>query len=71
MAPKTTCIHYWDIEAAEGPSSLGTCRYCSKTKRFSNSVVQKALFTHIDVPRDQAEDGDYKRVDISIGWRSR
>lgn len=31
------CPHFWDIEAANGPSSLGTCRHCGKTREFFNA----------------------------------
>ena len=31
------CRHYWLIEAANGPRSLGTCNYCGKERYFFNS----------------------------------
>ena len=32
------CQHYWLIEAANGPSSMGTCRYCGQQREFYNSI---------------------------------
>ncbi len=34
---KPTCHHFWVIEVANGPSSLGTCKYCGETKEFLNA----------------------------------
>jgi hypothetical protein len=34
---KKTCHHYWEIEVANGPSSLGTCKYCGETREFLNA----------------------------------
>ncbi len=31
------CHHYWVIEVANGPSSLGTCKFCGETKEFLNA----------------------------------
>jgi hypothetical protein len=33
----TQCHHFWDIEVANGPSSMGTCRYCGETREFLNA----------------------------------
>lgn len=33
-----SCHHYWLIEAANGPSSMGTCRYCGRQREFFNSI---------------------------------
>ncbi len=30
------CGHYWEINAAEGPVSLGICRYCGEKREFHN-----------------------------------
>ena len=30
------CVHHWDIDPAEGPTSEGVCRKCGATKEFSN-----------------------------------
>ncbi|MFA5309548.1 MAG: hypothetical protein WC370_08725 [Dehalococcoidales bacterium] len=34
---KASCHHFWDIEVANGPSSIGTCRYCGEKKEFFNA----------------------------------
>jgi hypothetical protein len=31
------CNHFWVIEVANGPSSIGTCRNCGETKEFFNA----------------------------------
>ncbi len=33
-----SCCHYWEIEPAEGPVSLGVCRLCHESKEFKNSI---------------------------------
>ena len=35
---QTTCEHYWIIDAANGPTSIGTCRKCGEQREFSNSI---------------------------------
>ena len=34
--PAETCGHFWVIEAANGPTSLGKCKYCGEKKEFYN-----------------------------------
>jgi len=36
-AVATACRHYWYIEAADGPTSIGICRICGEKKEFHNS----------------------------------
>ena len=36
-AVATTCRHYWNIEAADGPTSRGVCKVCGEEKEFLNS----------------------------------
>ena len=31
------CVHYWIIDAANGSTSFGRCRYCGLVKAFSNN----------------------------------
>ena len=31
------CHHFWVIDVANGPSSLGTCKYCGEKKEFLNA----------------------------------
>ena len=30
------CVHYWIIQAPEGPTSIGRCKYCGLEREFSN-----------------------------------
>ena len=32
------CQHHWLIQAADGPTSPGVCRFCGETKDFKNYV---------------------------------
>jgi hypothetical protein len=32
------CRHHWEIQAATGPISFGTCRLCGRVKEFKNYV---------------------------------
>ena len=32
------CTHLWDIEDANGPTSLGRCIHCGAEKRFNNYI---------------------------------
>ena len=32
------CKHHWIIDAAEGRTSFGRCKYCGLVKVFSNSI---------------------------------
>jgi hypothetical protein len=34
---KAPCHHFWEIEVANGPQSIGTCKYCGETKEFLNA----------------------------------
>ena len=31
------CHHFWVIDVANGPKSLGTCKYCGEQKEFLNA----------------------------------
>jgi ribosomal protein L37AE/L43A len=31
------CHHFWNIEVANGPTSIGTCKHCGETKEFLNA----------------------------------
>ena len=33
---KAVCEHHWEIEGAQGPVSLGVCRYCGEKREFHN-----------------------------------
>lgn len=34
---KEQCHHYWVIEVANGPRSVGVCKYCGEKKEFLNA----------------------------------
>ncbi|MBN1692407.1 MAG: hypothetical protein JW845_02510 [Dehalococcoidales bacterium] len=34
---KLDCGHYWIIEVANGPRSVGKCKYCGETREFFNA----------------------------------
>lgn len=34
---KEQCHHFWVIEIANGPSSVGICKHCGERKEFLNS----------------------------------
>jgi hypothetical protein len=36
-AAKAPCHHFWEIEVANGPKSVGTCKYCGETREFLNA----------------------------------
>lgn len=39
MTPTTTiCRHWWRIEAANGPVSLGKCELCGEERLFKNAL---------------------------------
>lgn len=38
MLLQQTCRHYWLIEPANSPVSLGKCRVCLETREFKNSI---------------------------------
>jgi len=37
---RETCRHHWIIQTAEGPVSLGVCRFCHEAKEFQNSLEE-------------------------------
>ena len=35
---EAVCCHYWMIQPADGPVSLGVCQFCFETREFKNSI---------------------------------
>ena len=33
------CVHYWIIEEATSPISIGICRHCGATREFYNDIA--------------------------------
>ena len=41
MTTTETCPHWWLIETAQGPTSVGVCQLCQETREFKNSILGK------------------------------
>ena len=56
---ETTCLcrHYWIIETANGPVSLGMCRLCHETREFKNSISE--------IERESLDLRAYQRAETS------
>ena len=39
-APEAGCHHYWMLERASGPVSIGVCKLCGTEREFLNSLPQ-------------------------------
>lgn len=37
QAQQPACGHYWVIDAANGPTSIGICKFCGEKKEFYNA----------------------------------
>jgi hypothetical protein len=37
VPPVDECSHYWVIEVANGPKSLGKCKHCGEVREFLNA----------------------------------
>lgn len=51
QAPKPTATghaHHWQIEEAQGPSSLGQCRRCGAVKEFLNWLPEADFTTRAE-----------------------
>ena len=35
---RRTCSHHWVIQPADGPVSLGVCKFCRETREFRNHL---------------------------------
>ena len=43
------CTHHWMVHAPQGVNSWGTCRKCSKRKRFSNQFEGRDRTNNSDI----------------------
>jgi len=51
------CAHYWLIEPATGPTSMGICKLCGTQKEFSNQFRRNGLAGgHSSSPAPDTED---------------
>ena len=37
-AKNGSCVHFWRVEAPNGPTSKGTCKHCGAVEEFKNSI---------------------------------
>jgi hypothetical protein len=55
VEPVEQCHHYWVIEVANGPTSIGKCKYCEETKQFLNAFPDfnpmRRRGSPLDLPR--------------------
>ncbi len=49
------CTHFWVIESPRGRTSLGVCKYCGKTKNFTNTPVERTYNTTKSRAEKEAE----------------
>jgi hypothetical protein len=53
--PEEQCHHYWVIEVANGPTSLGKCKYCGEAREFFNAFPDfnpmRRKSSPLDLPR--------------------
>ena len=45
--PVQTCAHHWMIQPADGPTSLGMCRFCREVRKFKNSIRWNNPWVHV------------------------
>lgn len=43
------CVHYWEIEEANGPTSKGVCKYCHAVKYFFNAFPEGRLNPYLEI----------------------
>ncbi len=53
--PADQCHHYWVIEVANGPKSLGKCKHCGEAREFFNAFPDfnpmKRKSNPLDLPK--------------------
>ena len=56
---QSECVHYWCLEVANGPTSIGHCQKCRAKRTFSNSPPDGGIFdwSRINAAKDHREDG--------------
>ena len=37
-AEETQCVHHWEIDAPDGPESIGVCMHCGILRSFKNGM---------------------------------
>ena len=46
-----SCVHFWEIEPATGPKSMGVCNKCGGTKEFLNHIEQRVWVNLSHTPK--------------------
>lgn len=61
------CNHYWIIETANGPSSMGECKYCHKRREFLNWFPEGRTnpFNRAVMPKEDEDDEQVKVQEVS------
>ena len=49
------CVHHWIIEAPEGRTSFGKCRFCGMVKEFFNDLSDPFLLDNAASSGDKFE----------------
>lgn len=44
------CCHYWMIQTADGPVSLGVCKHCLESREFKNSIEDWSFDQTLQAP---------------------
>ena len=57
------CVHHWEIELADGPTSNGVCKLCGSVKDFENTIVIEGRQLVLD-----KEQGDVPRIPRWRDW---
>ena len=58
------CHHYWIIEVANGPTSIGECKYCGEHREFQNAfpTFNPLRKGHVPVTVPASDDEDEEEL---------
>ena len=59
------CVHHWIIEAPDGRTSFGKCRFCGEIKEFFNDLTDPFLTNEASSAGDKVLDGHDKQKTLS------
>ena len=59
------CVHHWVIEAPDGRTSFGKCRYCGQVKEFYNDLSDPFLTNDASSVGEKALDSPDKQKTLS------
>lgn len=51
-AVEVECTHYWLIESATGPTSMGICKFCGAESEFRNYIPHRTSEDKVCKPRE-------------------